>query len=78
MSRSESYNGRRYGSILSESVPGKKPSFSPASTAGRVKMMRLTSLFCSAWTAFATARYVLPEPAGPMPKVMVLSSIAST
>ena len=56
MSRSESYNGRRYGSILSESVPGRKPSFSPASTAGRVRMMRLTSLFCSACTAFATAR----------------------
>ncbi len=36
--------------------PGRKPSRSPASTAGRVRMMRLTSLACSACTASATAR----------------------
>ncbi len=41
-------------------------------------MMRLTCLACNACTAFATARYVLPVPAGPMPKTMVLASIAST
>lgn len=41
-------------------------------------MMRLTRLFCRAFTAFAIARYVLPVPAGPMPKTMVCLSIAST
>ncbi len=40
--------------------------------------MRLTRLACSAWTALAIARYVLPVPAGPMPNVIVLASIAST
>ena len=50
------HSGRRYGSILSYSVPGRKPSRSPASTAGRVRMMRLTCLACSACTALATAR----------------------
>ena len=38
------------------SVPGRKPSRSPASTAGRVRMIRLTCLACSAWTALAMAR----------------------
>jgi phosphate starvation-inducible PhoH-like protein len=38
------------------SVPGRNPSRSPASTAGRVKMMRLTCLACSDWTALAIAR----------------------
>ncbi len=51
-----SYSGRRYGSILSFRVPGRKPSRSPASTAGRVRMMRLTSLRCRACTALAMAR----------------------
>src|SRR6185437_12258749 len=78
MSYSASYNGRRYGSIFSLSVPGKKPRRSPASTAGRVKMMRLTCLVCRALTALAIARYVLPVPAGPTPKTMVLASMAST
>ena len=32
------------------------PSRSPASTAGRVRMIRLTCLACSAWTALAIAR----------------------
>ena len=41
-------------------------------------MMRSTSLFLSATTAMATARYVLPVPAGPMPKVSVFFLIAST
>ena len=56
MSCSASYSGRRYGSIFSYSVPGRKPSRSPASTAGRVRMIRLTCLVCSACTAFAMAR----------------------
>ena len=78
MSYSASYSGRRYGSIFSLSVPGRKPRRSPASTAGRVKMMRVTCLVCSAWTALAMARYVLPVPAGPTPKTIVLASMAST
>ena len=56
MSCSASYSGRRYGSIFSYRVPGRKPSRSPASTAGRVRMIRLTSLACSAFTALAMAR----------------------
>ncbi|SKZ70205.1 Uncharacterised protein [Mycobacteroides abscessus subsp. abscessus] len=78
MSCRASYSGRRYGSIFSLRVPGRKPSRSPASTAGRVRMMRLTALPCSAWTALAIARYVLPVPAGPSPNTMVLLSMAST
>ena len=31
----------------------------------------MTCLACSAWTALAMARYVLPVPAGPMPKTIV-------
>ena len=34
-------------------------------------MMRLTCLSRKAWTAAATARYVLPVPAGPTPMVTV-------
>ena len=41
-------------------------------------MMRLTSPRESAATAIATARKVLPVPAGPMPKVIVWSRIEST
>ncbi|MNW64241.1 hypothetical protein D3C74_425080 [compost metagenome] len=56
MSCSASYRGRRYGSIFSESEPGRNPSRSPASTAGRVSTIRLTCLAWSAWTALAIAR----------------------
>ena len=59
-------------------MPGRKPRLSPASTAGRVRMMRPTCLPKNACTAMAVARYVLPVPAGPMPKVMVLLRMAST
>src|SRR5919197_1274356 len=55
-----------YGSIFSYRVPGRNPRRSPASTAGRVRMMRRTSESCSAFTAVATARYVFPVPAGPI------------
>jgi hypothetical protein len=41
-------------------------------------MMRSTCLACSACTAMATASQLLPVPAGPMPKVMTLSRMAST
>ena len=37
--------------------PGRNPSRSPASTAGRVRMIRSTSWACRACTASATARY---------------------
>ncbi len=47
--------------------PGKKPSRSPASTAGRDRMMRSTSLRSNIWIACATASQVLPVPAGPVP-----------
>ena len=56
MSCRASYSGRRYGSIFSFSVPGRKPSRSPASTAGRVRIIRLICLDSSCWTAIATAR----------------------
>ena len=54
------------------------PSRSPASTAGRVRMIRLTSRRLSAAAASATARNVLPVPAGPIPNVIVLWRIEST
>src|SRR5262245_256130 len=73
-----SYNGRRPGSIFSDGVPGRQPRRSPASTAGRVRMIRVTSLACSALTALAIARYVFPVPAGPMQKTIVCWSMAST
>src|SRR5215216_921355 len=58
--------------------PGRKPSRSPASTAGRVRMMRPTSRLDSAATASAIARYVLPVPAGPIANVTVWFRMAST
>ncbi len=58
--------------------PGRKPSRSPASTAGRVRMIRFTSRASSAATAIATARKVFPVPAGPIPKVTVWWRIEST
>ena len=60
MSYRASYSGRRYGSILAIRSPGRNPSRSPASTAGRVRMMRCTCLVCSACTAIATASQLLP------------------
>ena len=68
----------KYGSTLLCRSPGKKPSFSPASIAGLVKMIRLTSSFLNAVIAIAIARYVLPVPAGPTPNVIILFLIAST
>src|SRR3954447_7299539 len=58
--------------------PGRKPSRSPASTAGRVRMIRCTLRSVSAAAAIATARKVLPVPAGPIPKVIVWRRIEST
>ena len=40
-------------------------------------MMRLTRSARNAATASATARYVLPVPAGPTPSVIVFCSMAS-
>src|SRR6266540_2597136 len=78
MSYSASNSGLRYGSTFASMSPGRKPSRSPASTAGRVRMIRVTSRSCSAATASAIARYVLPVPAGPMPNVTVQRRISST
>ena len=73
-----SYKGRRYGSTFVCKSPGRKPSFSPASTAGRVRMIFSTCLLLNAATARHTARYVLPVPAGPTPNTTVLFLTAST
>ena len=78
MSCRASNNGLKYGSIFSCKVPGRKPNLSPASTAGLVKIILFTCFDCSDWIAFAIARYVFPQPAGPIPKVIVFVSIAST
>ena len=78
MSWSASNSGRRYGSTLAIRSPGRNPRRSPASTAGRVRMMRLTSCRASAAAAMATARNVLPVPAGPTPKVTVFVRTEST
>ena len=56
MSCIASKSGRRYGSTFAATSPGRNPSFSPASTAGRVRMMRPTSRRDSAAVASATAR----------------------
>jgi len=56
MSYRASNKGRRYGSTFSIRPPGRKPSFSPASTAGRVKMTRATSPDSRAEVAMAMAR----------------------
>src|SRR4249919_1876916 len=76
ISNSASYSGRRYGSIFCDRSPGRKPSFSPASTAGRTSNSRCTRDSFSASTALATARKVLPVPAGPTPKLMSWVEIA--
>ena len=76
ISNSASYSGLRYGSTLFCRSPGKNPSFSPASTAGRVRIIFSTSCALNALTAIATARYVFPVPAGPTPSTIVLSFIA--
>ncbi len=73
-----SYRGRRYGSTFSCRSPGRKPSFSPASTAGLVRIIFSTLCCFSSCTARHTARYVLPVPAGPMPKVTSLFLMQST
>ena len=73
-----SYKGCRYGSILSFMSPGRKPSFSPASTAGRLRMIFLISLFFNARTARAIAVYVFPEPAGPMANTISFLANPST
>ena len=52
-------------------VAGQEPEPLPRLDGGRVRMIRLMSRASSAATAIATARNVLPVPAGPMPKVTV-------
>src|SRR5918999_642300 len=67
-----SYRGRRYGSIFSYSVPGRKPSFSPASTAGRVRMIRDTSRAWSARTASVSTSV------GRTPSSLIMSMVRPT
>ena len=55
----------------------ESPSFSPASTAGLVRIILFTSLLRKAVTAMATAKKVLPVPAGPTPKTISFRFIAS-
>src|SRR5919201_619414 len=64
-----------YGSTFASTSPGRKPSRSPAATAGRVRMIRPTSRSDSAETANAIARYVLPVPAGPIANVTVFGEM---
>lgn len=73
MSFNESNRGLRYGFIFSAISPGRNPNFSPASTAGLTRTIFLISCLYNDSIAEATARYVLPVPAGPIPKVMILS-----
>ena len=63
---------------LTLQISRQESSFSPASIAGLVRIILLTSLFLNALIAIAIARYVLPVPAGPTPNTIILSLIAST
>jgi hypothetical protein len=56
MSKSASWSGRRYGFTFSAMSPGRNPSFSPASTAGRVSTIRFTFRSTRKETAIAIAR----------------------
>ena len=67
-----------YGSSFSFKSPGRKPKFSPASTAGLVKIILFTCLFFKALTAIATPVYVFPVPAGPMANTISFFFIDST
>ena len=58
--------------------PGKKPKFSPASTAGLVSIILLTFFSFKNLTASATLVYVLPVPAGPIAKTKSFFEINST
>ena len=59
-------------------VAGQEPEPLPGLDGGAGEDHRLTSRDSSAATAIATARKVLPVPAGPIPKVTVCSRIEST
>jgi len=77
ISWSASYKGRRYGSTFCCKSPGRKPSFSPASIAGRVRIILFTCACLKAVIAIAIARYVFPVPAGPIQRTIVLFLILS-
>ena len=67
--------GRVHGSILALISPGKKPCFSSSTpTAGRVTMSLDTCPERRARTAATTASMVLPVPAGPVAKTILMSS----
>src|SRR4051812_24100820 len=77
-SLSESSRGRRYGLILATRSPGRNPSRSPASTAGRTSTIFLTAPCRNSGTAIPTARNVLPLPARPPQMVTSFSRRATT
>ena len=79
MSCSASNSGRRYGSIFAIRSPGRKPE-PLAGLDGGAREDDPVDLVPrqSAAAAIATARNVLPVPAGPMPNVIVLRRIEST
>ena len=68
-SYNESYNGLKYGSTFSFKSPGRKPNFSPASTAGRDKIIRSNLFSNSCETAVSQLlenkfdRIILSRPA---------------
>ena len=64
-SYSASYSGLKYGSTFSFMSPGKKPNFSPASTAGLDKITLSIFFSISKVTATDTAKKLFPVPAGP-------------
>ena len=75
---SESKRGLKYGSTFCCKSPGKNPKFSPASTAGLVKIIFSITFSDNNLAAKTVAKKVLPVPAGPIAKVKSKFSIAST
>ena len=61
----ESYKGLKYGSTFSFISPGKKPSLSPASTAGLDRIILSIFFSNNIVKPTATAKKVFPVPAGP-------------
>ena len=65
----ESKRGFKYGSTFCCKSPGKNPKFSPASTAGLVKIIFSIAFSDNNLAAKTVAKKVLPVPAGPIAKV---------
>ena len=67
--RKESKRGLKYGSTFCCKSPGRNPKFSPASTAGLVKIIFSIDFSANNLAAKTVAKKVFPVPAGPMAKV---------